>query len=157
MKYLIVIAASVVFASASARAQAVDLTKLPPPAAKEGVTYNTDIKPLFEASCTRCHGAREAKGGLRLDSLEAVLKGSKDRKVVATGSSAKSPLVIAISQLDSKLAMPPKPRPAGRRRMTAPGSPESPQQRPTEGPQPAKPLTDEEIGLVRAWIDQGAK
>jgi hypothetical protein len=141
-------------------AQSVDLSKLPPPATKTGVTYAQDIKPLFEASCVKCHGAREAKAGLRLDSLEAVLKGAKDGKVVKPGESAKSPLVIAISQLDPKLSMPPKPRSGPRRRMGGPGSPESGEQRPGEtAPQPpaAKPMTPEEVGLVRAWIDQGAK
>ena len=33
-----------------------DISKLPPPADKKGVTYAKDIRPLFEASCFRCHG-----------------------------------------------------------------------------------------------------
>ena len=59
-----------------------DLSKLPPAGQQEGVTYEKDIKPLFEASCLRCHGAERPRGGLRLDSLEAALKGSNDGKVI---------------------------------------------------------------------------
>jgi len=35
-----------------------DLSKLPPASDKTGVTYAKDIRPLFVASCLRCHGAR---------------------------------------------------------------------------------------------------
>ena len=61
--------------SAASLLAAPDLSKLPPASTKAGVTYDKDIRPLFEASCTRCHGAEKPKGGLRLDSAAAVLKG----------------------------------------------------------------------------------
>ena len=35
-----------------------DLSKLPPPAEQQAVTYAKDIRPLFEASCFNCHGER---------------------------------------------------------------------------------------------------
>ena len=65
-----------------------NLPVLPPAATKKGVTYTTDIKPLLEASCIRCHGAERPKAGLRLDSLENILKGSKEGPVVVAGNSA---------------------------------------------------------------------
>src|SRR5437773_135015 len=71
-----------------------DLSKLPPAASKPGVTYAKDIQPLFQASCFRCHGERQQKGDLRLDSLESALKGGEDGKVILPGQSAKSALVI---------------------------------------------------------------
>src|SRR6266498_5942088 len=71
-----------------------DLSKLPPAATKKGVTYAKDIRPLFEASCFRCHGEEKQKGELRLDNLEAVLKGGEDGKVVVPGDSKKSLLVV---------------------------------------------------------------
>src|SRR5689334_17784758 len=86
----------------------IDVSKLPPVAKQKDVTYAKDIKPLLEASCFRCHGERDKKGGLRLDSLEAALKGGKDGKVIEPGKSDKSPLVISVSQLDPETAMPPK-------------------------------------------------
>jgi len=148
-----------------------DLSKLPPPANRQGVTYANDIHPLLEASCLRCHGQDRPKAGLRLDSLEAALKGGKDGKVIAPGASKQSLLVIAASQIDEDTAMPPK-RGPGRR---GPGGPppggpgaNPPTQRPGGPPPgglrgpggfgpPPKPLTAEQVGLLRAWIDQGAK
>ena len=146
-----------------------DLSKLPPPAKKDGVTYARDIRPLFEASCLRCHGNERPKAGLRLDSLEGVLKGSKEGKVIVPGKSQDSLLVIAVSRLDEEKAMPPKPKgPRG-----GPGRPGGggEGQRPSAGGPPGpgpggqgggmgpapKPLTTEQVGLVRAWVDQGAK
>jgi hypothetical protein len=155
----------------------VDLSQLPPPATKDGVTYAKDIKPLLEASCIRCHGPERAKAGLRLDSLDGALKGSKDEKVIVPGNSKESPIVLAVSQLDEEKAMPPKFKP-GRGRPGGPGGPGGPPPGdrgaggnpggppPVGGPPPGmrggfgpppKPLTPEQVGLVRAWIDQGAK
>jgi len=147
----------------SALAGPIDVSKLPPPAAKADVTYAVDIRPLFEASCVRCHGADRPKAGLHLDSLEGALRGSKEGKVITPGSSEKSLLVVAASRLDPKTAMPPEPRPNRRGGPGGPGGsgtnapagagggPRGPM-----GP-PPKPLTGEQVGLVRAWIDQGAK
>ena len=141
-----------------------DLTKLPPPSTQEGVTYAKDIRPIFEASCLRCHGQERPKAGLHLDSLEGVLKGSKDGKVIVPGQSTKSQLVIAVARLDEESAMPPKPkhgRPHGSEKGPEGAAPVSAgtNQPPAKGPMgpPPKPLTPEQVGLVRAWVDQGAK
>jgi hypothetical protein len=155
-----------------------DLSKLPPAAAKKGMTYAKDIKPILEASCFRCHGEERQKGDLRLDSLEAALKGGKDGKVIVSGDSKKSLLVIAAAQIDDEIAMPPKRKPGGPGRPGGPGGQGGAGNRPPGGPggqgggggrgpggpggpggfgPPPKPLTAEQVGLVRAWIDQGAK
>ena len=119
----------------AAEKKGVDLSKLPPAADKTGVTYATDIKPIFEKWCFRCHGAEKAKARLRLDSLEAVLKGGADGKVIVAGKSADSMLVHNVAY-------------AGPRDGYMPPSKSK----------PATPfLTKEQIGLIRAWIDQGAK
>ncbi len=140
-----------------------DLSKLPAPAKQEGVTYAKDIRPLFEASCLRCHGPEKPKGRLRLDSREGVLKGGEDGKVVVPGQSAKSKLVIAVARLDPETAMPPKPkagRPGGGEKKGGPGAAafsgtNQPAAKRPMGP-PPKPLTPEQVGLIRAWVDQGA-
>ena len=149
-------------------ASAIDTSKLPPPSARKDVTYAKDIKPLLDTSCIRCHGSERPKAGLRLDSFEGILKGSKEGPVVVKGDSAKSFIVEAISQLDPETAMPPKPRggrggrgASGGARGTNAPSAGAQGQRPG-GPgggnfAPPKPLTAEQVGLVRAWIDQGAK
>lgn len=151
-------------AGLTAGAAELDLSKLPPAATQTGVTYAKDIKPLFDASCVQCHGAPKPgadprrggpKGGLRLDSLEAALKGGEEGKVIIPGDSPKSKLVISVAQLNPKTAMPPKPRegrgPGGQAGGGPGGGPGGAQRA------PAKPLTAEQVGLVRAWIDQGAK
>jgi hypothetical protein len=121
---------------------------LPPASTKKGVTFDKDIKSLFEASCVKCHSGQRAKGDLHLDTREGVLKGSEEGPVVKEGDSANSVIVKAIARINPKTMMPPPPR---KPRPGAEAAAAKPQ------PAPPKPLTDEEVGLVRAWIDQGAK
>jgi mono/diheme cytochrome c family protein len=120
---------------------------LPPASTKTNVTYATDIRPIFEQNCFRCHGEKRARGDVRLDNLEAVLKGGEHGTVVIPGNSAKSSLVIAVARLDENSAMPPIKK----------GGPSKGGGGPAGAPPTAKPLTAEEVGLVCAWIDQGAK
>src|SRR5437867_1982490 len=77
-----------------------DISKLPPPVNKAGLTYAKDIRGIFEASCFRCHGSERQKGGLRLDSLNAALKGGEDGQLIIPGKSDKSPLLIPVARLD---------------------------------------------------------
>jgi hypothetical protein len=117
--------------------------KLPPASTKTGVTYATDIKPIFDASCVKCHSSTKKNpgGGLALDTLAGTLKGTYSRSsgaftpVVIPGKSDKSGLVLSVAHIgDDMIFMPKAPR-----------------------GQTATPLTPEQIGLIRAWIDQGAK
>ena len=136
-KTLIIVAgAAVALTSFLARAEEkLDPSKLPPVATAQGVTYEKDIKAIFDTSCTKCHKGDKAKGKLHLDSLEGALKGSKDGKVIVAGDSGQSPLVYAVAHVgDEDDFMPP------------------PKNKANIGP-----LTPAQIGLIRAWIDQGAK
>jgi len=121
---------------------------IPPASTQQGITFDKDIKPLLEASCIRCHGPARPKASLRLDSREGVLKGSEEGPVLKEGDSANSLIVKAIARINPKTMMPPPPR------KPRPGTEDHP---PRQQQEPPKPLTDEEVGLVRAWIDQGAK
>ncbi|MGC3958949.1 MAG: hypothetical protein QM813_13710 [Verrucomicrobiota bacterium] len=114
----------------------VDLSKLPPASTKANVTYEADIKHIFETSCVKCHGAEKPKAGLKLNSLEGALKGTKEGKVIEPGQSTKSSLVISVACIsdDEDAWMPPKNNKAK-----------------------IAPLTKEQVGLIRAWVDQGAK
>ena len=108
---------------------------LPPASTKTGVTYATDIKPIFDATCVKCHDGTRSRGArnLSLDTLAGMLKGGQDGKVIAVGDSAHSDLVMSVAHIGrSRQSFMPK----GRN---------------------AKTLTPEQIGLIRAWIDQGAK
>jgi mono/diheme cytochrome c family protein len=128
---------------------AIDPAKLPAPSTQQGLTYAKDIQPIFKANCFDCHGALRPKNGLRLDSLADALKGSRDGQVIVPGKSDKSDLVINICwEAGPEHPMPPKP---DTRRGAAAAANQPP-------PAPARhELTPEQIGLIRAWIDQGAK
>ena len=177
MKIALIFAATGIVA-AHLSAATVDWSKLPPAAKTDGITFAKDIQPLLKESCVRCHGAERPKAQLRLDSLEGVLKGAKQGPVVTVGDSASSLIVKAVSQLDPESSMPPKPRgprgpqggpggpgaggpPPGGEGDHGPGGPPPGAPGGPGGPRnfgpPAKPLTAEQVGVVRAWIDQGAK
>ncbi|MCP5528002.1 MAG: hypothetical protein H7A47_14515 [Verrucomicrobiales bacterium] len=132
MKNLLIAASLTVAATmALAAEKEIDVSKLPPPVKKDGVTYEKHILPLFKKSCVECHGEEKQKGRLRLDTLENVLKGARGEPILVKGKSEKSILVHAVARLDPDEAMPPEGK--------------------------GDPLTKEQIGLIRTWIDQGAK
>jgi hypothetical protein len=76
----------------------------------EGVRlFRERIAPILKAECYRCHSAQAEKlrGGLRLDSREAMLEGGDSGPAVVPGKSGESLLIQAIRHEDG-LAMPPK-------------------------------------------------
>lgn len=105
-----------------------DLSKIPP-AASGTVDFELQIKPILENSCLRCHGGEKPKGGLSLETRESLLKGGGTGPAVREGQSAQSLLIHAVSGAKEDLRMPEK----------------------------GEKLTSTQIGLLRAWIDQGAK
>ena len=132
----IAITLAAMFGLAAASSAADTAGQLPPASTKTGVTYAADIKPIFEASCVKCHSGDKPKARLKLDTLDNALKGSKDGKVITAGDSANSLMVkcVAHTTSDHDSWMPPAHNKAN-----------------------IGPLTPEQIGLIRAWIDQGAK
>jgi len=112
-----------------------DISKLPPAAKKEGLTFDKDIKPLIENSCLKCHGAEKPKSKYRVDSREAFIKGGdSEEAAVVPGKSEKSPVVHYVADLVVDYEMPP-----------------------TDKRDKYPKMTPEQIGILRAWIDQGAK
>ena len=107
----------------------VDVSRLPPPATNT-ISFDRDIRPVFEQSCIRCHGPEKPKSRFRLDSRESALKGGEQGVAIKPGQSAESPLIHYVAGLVEDMEMPP----------TGKGD----------------PLTHGQIGLLRAWIDQGA-
>ena len=92
------------------------------------VDYSRDIKPILKERCFACHGALKQKAGLRLDSAAMMRRGGDGGPAVVAGKVAGSLLVERITSKDDALRMP------------------------AEG----KPLTAEQIALIKAWIEQGA-
>lgn len=100
-----------------------------PVAAKPAaVSYEKDVKPILVARCYACHGNGTRLGGFQIDSREGLLTGSEaTHPVVQPGKGAASYLIKLVSGGVPGKIMPPK----GAR------------------------LTAREVGVLRAWIDQG--
>ncbi len=109
---------------------AADVRKLPP--AAKSYDFDKDIRPILESTCVRCHGERRQKSSFRLDTRNGLLQGGEENeKVIVEGHSDKSQLIRLVAGLVEDIPMPPK----------------------KEG----VTLTARQIGLLRAWIDAGAK
>ncbi len=64
------------------------------PAAKSPPAFNADIRPIFQAYCTECHGEGEKpKGGLDLRLQRLALKGGDSGSAIAQGKPDASPLI----------------------------------------------------------------
>jgi hypothetical protein len=94
---------------------------------REQVDYLRDVKPIFTNRCVACHGALKQKAGLRLDTAASLKKGGESGPAVVAGKSEESLLLEAVTGSDG-WRMPPE----------------------------GEPLSAREIGLLRAWVDQGA-
>ncbi len=99
------------------------------PVAHAAVDFVKDIQPIFQKSCLECHNSDKLKGGLRLDSRAAAIKGGKDGVVIVPGDAAKSDLF---------------------RRITLPAANDD--HMPNKGDLLTKAQTD----LIRDWINAGA-
>ncbi len=93
-----------------------------------GIDYSREIKPLLRDRCYACHGALKQKAGLRVDTGADVRRGSKDGLVILSNDFSASPLLLRVASTNLDHRMPPE----GER------------------------LTPVQIGLLRAWIMQGA-
>lgn len=108
-------------------AKAASDTGAAPAAPAKQVAFATDVKPILQQRCERCHMNGNRKGGFSLDTRESALESGKNGPRIVAGNSAGSDLFLRVSQAAGHKPMPPKePR-----------------------------LTAEEVEVVRAWIDQG--
>lgn len=85
------------------------LGALVPAAAQQphDVGAQAKIEPIFEKNCYGCHTTM-MKGGLRLDSRDAILKGGDSGPAVVVGHPEQSLLLKAVQYKDPNLQMPPK-------------------------------------------------
>ncbi len=90
------------------------------------VTFQHDIAPIFQKSCNGCHAGEQAAGKLRLDTEASALKGGESGKVIIPGDSENSNLVKRLIGSGEDARM----------------------------PMGAGPLPENQIKLIRAWIDQ---
>jgi hypothetical protein len=70
--------------------------------------FEKKIRPVLIEHCFKCHTGQKVKGGLRLDSRAAILKGGDNGAALVPGDPVKSRLLVAVSYKDVDLQMPPK-------------------------------------------------
>ncbi len=72
--------------------------------------FESKVRPVLVQHCHKCHSAQaeKVKGGLRLDSREAMLKGGATGPAIVPGQPERSRLLLAVRQTDEDLQMPPK-------------------------------------------------
>ena len=88
--------------------------------------YTQVIRPILEAHCVECHGAKKVKGKLRMDTLEALKKGGSEGSAFVAGDLKKSLMHVRVT-LD----------------------PADDEFMPTEG----TPLTKEQVNALALWIE----
>src|ERR1051326_4830965 len=78
----------------------------------DGDVFEKKIRPLLAERCYSCHSASSGKhkGGLLLDSREAILKGGDSGPAAVAGDPDRSLLVRAVNYAAEELKMPPKGR-----------------------------------------------
>lgn len=102
------------------------------PAATPGdkVSFTREVKPLLARRCFACHGPETGEAGLHLDRRETALAElDSGLHAVVPGDTENSELLTRVSEADESLRMPPE----------------------------GKPLSQEQIDLLRRWIQEGAE
>jgi hypothetical protein len=102
-------------------------------AAPAGVDFDRDIRPILSDNCFACHGPDEKQrmASLRLDIKEGMFADRAGHPIIISGDAAASRLYQRISATEKQQRMPP--------------------------PYSERTLTDQQIDLIRKWIDHGAR
>lgn len=98
------------------------------------VDFDAEVRPFLSDNCLSCHCQTTTKGGLNLETTELMLKGGDSGAAITPQKGGESLILQAAAHLDDDLVMPPRDNKAK-----------------------AKNLTPEQLGLLKLWIDQGAK
>jgi uncharacterized membrane protein/YHS domain-containing protein/mono/diheme cytochrome c family protein len=94
------------------------------------VAFQNVIQPVLQKDCVSCHGPEKAKGGLRLDSFDALIKGGKGGAAIVAGKASDSEVI---------------------KRIHLPATDDD--HMPPDGkPQPSS----DEMALLQWWVDSGA-
>src|SRR5580658_4029101 len=76
-------------------------------AADSAVLWSSQVQPLLDVNCVKCHGPLQQKSGLELDNIEALMKGGDDGAVIVPGKPQESRLYKNLAS-DAEQHMPPK-------------------------------------------------
>jgi mono/diheme cytochrome c family protein len=89
--------------------------------------FEKQVRPVLAEQCFKCHGPEKQKGELRVDSLQALLKGSDQGPVVVPGKPEESSLIKSIKHIgDAKM------------------------------PEKAPKMPDAQISALEQWVAMGA-
>lgn len=91
--------------------------------------FENKIRPVLAENCYGCHGEEKAKGGLRVDHIDAILKGGDTGPALVKGDSEASLIIEVVRRDDPDFAMPPKEKDA---------------------------LSEEQVADLAKWIAMGA-
>ena len=109
---------------------------------QKDVSFSADVQPILDVACSQCHsssGEGIVASGFSVETYQSVMKGTNLGAVVVPGSSISSTLYRVIAgKTDPQIRMPPHHEDAW-----ADGR--------------GTPLADDEIEMIAAWIDQGAR
>jgi len=94
------------------------------------VDYERQVKPILARHCFACHGALRQQSGLRLDAVQFIRKGGDRGPAIEPGKSGQSVLIDAVQGSGDVDKMPPE--------------------------EQGTPLSEQQIVVLRNWIDQGA-
>jgi WD40 repeat protein len=97
------------------------------------VDFNADILPFLKTNCIACHHTKDPENQLILETVKTILKGGDAGPAVVPGKSAES-LLLQTAAHQKKPVMPPRKNKVG-----------------------AGTLSPQQLGLLKLWIDQGAK
>jgi WD40 repeat protein len=94
------------------------------------ISFYHDIRPMLQANCEGCHQPAKSKGGYVMTDFKKLLAGGdSDHAAIVPGHTAQSPILKMITPQDGEVRMPK-------------GKP---------------PLADDDVALIKSWIEQGAK
>jgi WD40 repeat protein len=96
------------------------------------VDFEKEVLPIFKKQCIACHNSATAENKLVLETPQTILKGGDSGPAVEPKDAANSYLMMVASH-ESEPIMPPKNNKVN-----------------------AKPLTSQELGIIKLWINQGA-
>ena len=99
-----------------------------PPAHDGAVEFVKDVQPIFRKHCFECHSADHEDGGVNLGIRQRAMQGGDNGPIFISGDSAHSRLIHLVAAVDTEQVMPPE----------------------------TKGMSPDEVGVLRAWIDQGA-
>ncbi len=99
------------------------------PVEEAKVDFARQIRPILAENCCKCHGPDKQRADLRLDLRKAALEGGSGGRAIVPGNSAESLLIKHVTGQGDHRRMP---------------------------PEPAEPLTPDQIAVLKRWIDQGA-